>query len=786
MRHSRRSALACCCLAAAVAFAPRPAIPENPPASARTPQTPRAAGQLSDDAVLAPDAYGRRPLQQAWSPDGKRLLYVWDDDGGAGGTGTNSGSGSSGSGGGKAFWSLDPATGQSEVVARLADLGEEGKPFELGAYTWSPRGDALLLVSKGDLYLLPLDPAGRARPDRRKLRRLTRADGGAEDARFSPDGRRIAFVRAFDLYVLDTASGQETRLTRDGRQNVTLNGVNDWVYGEEIWNREPRGFWWSPDSSRLAYYRFDERSVGMYPLQDDSPLYPEVYLQKYPKAGTTNPKVKIGVADVATGKTVWMGTGTGGAREGDSYLARLEWTPRGDAVAIERLSRDQKRLDLLRCGAADGSCSTLLTENWRTWINLGRDFRFLPDGRFLWGSERGGWRRLYLYTADGKLQRPATPEGWAVTALDAVADDGTWAFVTAFPTAGLGPIDRKVARVRLDTSNAANAADAGDRSWEVLTPEPGWHQALVSPRSGAWVHTWSDANTPPRTEVRAAAGGAAIALPSTPAKLDAAALPQWEFVMIPGPDGSRLPARLLKPAGFDPARRYPVIIYHYGGPGSQVVDNNWGGRSLWHKLMAARGFAVFSVDNQSSLFFGKAGEDRDYRRFGTVNLAGQLAGVDYLKSLPWVDPARLGLWGWSGGGSNTLYCILNRPGVWKAAIAGAPVTDWKLYDTIWTERYLDTPEDNPEGYHDSAPLTYAANLKDHLLIVHGLADDNVHPQNTVQISNAFIKADLPFEQAVYPGQKHGFRPPEMRHFYQRAAEFFARELMEPSPGTASR
>ncbi|HEY4589543.1 MAG TPA: DPP IV N-terminal domain-containing protein, partial [Thermoanaerobaculia bacterium] len=524
-------------------------------------------------------------------------------------------------------------------------------------------------------------------------------------------------------------------------------------------------YWWSPDGSRIAYYHFDERSVGLYPLVDSSPLYPKVDWQRYPKAGETNPKVKIGVVRITGGKTTWIDTG-----DPESYLARLAWTPKGDAVAIQRLNRAQTKLDLLRCQPATGSCSTLLTETWKTWINLGYDFRFLPDGRFLWGSERSNWRRLYLYGADGKLIRPLTPEGWVIGALDAVADDGAWALVTAYPTSELGPVDRKIARVRLNVSNG--------EGWDVLTPEPGMHQAVASSRTGDWVHTWSDADTPPRVELRRAGGGQALPLPSAPPKIDYASLPKWEFLTIPGPDGSRLPACILKPAGFDPSKRYPVIIYHYGGPNSQVVSNAWGARGLWHKLMAQRGFVVFSVDNQSSLFFGKAGEDRDYHNLGPVNLAGQLAGVEYLKTLPWVDPARLGLWGWSGGGSNTLYCILKKPGVWKAAIAGAPVTDWKLYDTIWTERYFGLPKENPEGYKDSA-ITYAANLKDHLLIVHGLADDNVHPQNTIQMSDAFIKAGVPFEQAVYPGQKHGFRGIYSRHFYERAAEFFERELLAP-------
>ena len=733
----RRSLIAWTFAAASAATAAF-AAPEQPPTHA-------AVGDL-----VAPDASGRRPSQAAWSPDGKRLAYVWDEKG---------------DGAEKNLWSLDIATGKREVLLRPADLGEDktkdskdskgakDKKAEVEEYSWSPRGDSLLVLAGGDLYLESLPG--------HNLRRLTRTEAAEEAPHFSPDGRRIAFVRGFDLYVLDLASGAETRLTTDGQENVALNGTNDWVYGEEIWNRQPEGFWWSPDSSRIAFYHFDETPVGIYTLLDDTPLYPKVTPQKYPKSGEPNPLVKVGVVDVASGKTAWLGTG-----EPDSYLARVDWTPKGDAVAVQRLSRDQKHLDLLRCSVNDGTCSPLISETWHTWINLGQDFRFLPDGRFLWGSEREGWRRLYLYGADGRAGQPVTPEGWALTALDGVAADGSWAVVTAFPTAGLGAVDRKVAKISLKSAG-----------WEILTPEPGSHSAAaaVSPQTGAWIHTWSDADTPARSEVRQA-GGKPIALPSAAPKFDAASLPKWEFLTIPGPDGSRLPARLLKPAGFDPSRRYPVIIYHYGGPGSQVVDNSWNVRSLWHKLMAQRGFAVFSVDNQSSLFFGKHGEDKDYRRFGTVNLAGQLAGVDYLKTLPWVDASRLGLWGWSGGGSNTLYCVLNRPGVWKAAIAGAPVTDWRLYDSIWTERYLDRPQNNADGYRDSSPITYTANLKDHLLVVHGLADDNVHPQNSINLSGDLIKAGVPFEQAFYPGQKHGFRGPSSRHFYERATEFFEREL----------
>lgn len=703
------------------------------------------AERLTIDAALATNAAGRRPGQGAWSPDGKRLTYVWDE---------------AGDGKEEALWSLDPATGRKEVLVRLADLKQGEEDFALDEYAWSPKGDSLLLVSQGDLYLLPVDT--------RKPRRLTRTEAEEESPGFSPDGSRIAFVRDFDLYTLVVATGQETRLTTDGKKNAILNGIPDWVYWEEIWDRDPEGYWWSPDGSRLAFYHFDEAPVGVQPLEDDTSTYPEVNWQKYPKAGEPNPRVKIGVIAATGGTATWLATG-----DPDSYLARVAWTPKGDAVAVQRLNRAQNHLDLLRCGSADGGCSTLLTETWPTWVNLGRDFHFLPDGRFLWGSDRSGWRRLYLYGADGKLIRPVTPEGWAITDLGGVAEDGTWGVVTGFPTTPeLGPLNRHVARFRLDSKG---------KDWEVLTPEPGAHVAEVSPKSGSWVHTWSTADLPQQSEVRLASGGTPVPLPAGTPVFDPESFPKWEVLTIPGPQGSRLPARILKPSGFDPGRRYPVIVYHYGGPGSQVVDNAWGPRVLWAKLMAQRGFVYFMLDNQVSIYFGKAGEDRDHLRMSNDNLAAQLAGVDYLKSLPWVDSSRIGLWGWSGGGTNTLYCILNRPGVWKAAVAGAPVTDWKLYDSIWTERYLGNPKDNPDGYRDSSPITYSNNLEDRLLIVHGLADDNVHAQNTVALSRDFIKEGKPFEQAFYPGQKHGFGNVSMRHFYQRMADFFERELSVPVP-----
>jgi dipeptidyl-peptidase-4 len=313
-----------------------------------------------------------------------------------------------------------------------------------------------------------------------------------------------------------------------------------------------------------------------------------------------------------------------------------------------------------------------------------------------------------------------------------------------------------------------------------LTPSDGWHSASVAPQTGYCVHVRSDANRPNEVVVRNRAGEPVAELPGEPAPAyEAAALPAWEFFTIPGPDSVDLPAAILKPAQFDPAGSYPAIMYHYGGPGSQVVTDVWSGRArgLWHKMMAQRGYVVLKVDNPASRHFGKHGEDKAHRRFGEVNLAAQLAGVEYLKGLGFVDGERIGLWGWSGGGANTLYSVFNSPGTWRAAISGAPVTDWRLYDTIWTERYLDHPDDNPEGYDLSSPVTHAAKLEDHLLIIHGTGDDNVHPQNTLVVTQKLIQAGVPFEHAIYPRQKHGFRGVASRHLYERMTEFFDRYLL---------
>ncbi|MFP3941827.1 MAG: DPP IV N-terminal domain-containing protein, partial [Thermoanaerobaculia bacterium] len=485
------------------------------PATARataSPQepTPDAPARLSFDDLFDEERTGRRPTQTAWHPDGGALTYVWDD------------------GDGEALWRMEAATGETTRLLEVAELappardgrtesglaeqdgGEEGGDRSgetLDAYHWSPAGDALLLESGGDLWLL--------RPgaeDERRLARLTTTEAAEEDPAISPDGRKVAYVREADLYLLELpeagegeaqhpsgASGAapeaagagtpsppaERALTADGEPGTTLNGTTSWVYWEEIWSRDATGFWWSPDSTRIAYYRFDETPVSEYTLLPDyRPEYPEPEHQRYPKAGTTNPEVRLGILELATGETTWLDTD---APEEESYLARLHWTPDGSRVAVERLNREQDRLDLLLCDPASGACDTALTDGHPTWVNLGKETTFLPDGRLLWASERTGWRHLYLYSApeDGlELLGALTSGPWAVTSVE-LAEDGQ-VFAAAHGTGTLGAARRRLLRIRFG-DGASLEPDVQELAGGGADAR-GWHSARVAPGGGHLLH----------------------------------------------------------------------------------------------------------------------------------------------------------------------------------------------------------------------------------------------------------------------------------------------------------
>ncbi len=704
-------------------------------------ERPRPA-RITNDAIWSGAFDGRPVAGFVWSPDGTRVAFSRREPEGLS----------------RPIYVHDVATGRTVPVM---DPGEGSSKTAPSSWSWSPDGRSLLLEAAGDLYLADLTGDGPALP-----RRLTSTSATEDHAAFSPDGRWVGFARDGDLFVIDPESMRERRLTEGGSEEI-LNGSVDWVYEEEF--NLHTAWWWSPDSARIAYLQFDQRDVPRYPIVDWIPIHPDVRWQWYPKAGDANPTVRIGVvpaaAPAAAAETsVPASRFIDVAASPDIYFPRVSWTPDG-RVAVMRLDRQQTHLDLLVCDPATGAARRVLEESDPYWINIGDDWRFLADGRLLWGSERDGYRHLYLYGSDGRLLRRLTSGDWAVASLEAVDPKSR---VVYFTGSRDGAAQRHLYRVRLDGSGLTR-----------LTEERGWHQVVVSAATGAWVDSHSTAVIPPRVTVRRPDGTVAATLDDTAIEAIAGyPAGRVEFHDVPAPDGTRLPAMMTLPPEFDPARRYPVLIFVYGGPHAQNVRDAWGGaRTLWHRMMAARGYIIWTLDNRGAGGYGHAWETPIHHAMGGHELADQLAGVAWLKTRPWVDPARIGIWGWSYGGYMTLYSLFNAPDIFRAGVAVAPVTDWRDYDTIYTERYMGTPAENPEGYRDSSPVNQAQNLKAPLLLVHGSSDDNVHMQNSVQLLDRLIGAGKPVEFMLYPGKKHGIAGGEARtHLFEKITRFIQDNL----------
>jgi len=562
-------------------------------------------------------------------------------------------------------------------------------------------------------------------------------------AKFSPDARRVAYVRGNDLYVTELATGRATRLTADGSDDV-INGTTDWVYEEELGLRD--AFRWSPDSRRLAYWRFDQSAVPAYPVVNETAgQYPEVSVLRYPKAGAPNSRVKIGVVDAAGGATRWLAAGP----DTGQYLARLAWAG-ADSVAVVRLPRAQDRLDLLMLSATTGDGRTVVTDRDSAYVDAeGDPVTWLPGGaRFLLRTDRGGWRGFELYDRSGRLVRRVTPPGADYLELSGLDSAGAYGyFVAAAPTAA----QRSVFRCAM----AGTGAPACTR----LTPERGSHALDVAPGARFGVLTASRLGVPPRAAlvslpelrpVRALEDNRAVA-----ARLAALDLAAPEFLTVPMPDGTRLDAYRVVPPRFDSTKAHPVLMHVYGGPASPQVNDAWGGtRYLWHQLMAQRGYVVLVVDNR-----GAAWRGRDFRKvtqlaLGVRESQDQIDAARWAAARPWADPRRIGMWGWSYGGYMTALSLARGGDVFKAGIAVAPVVDWRFYDTIYTERFMRTPAENARGYQSSAVATYAPGMTARLLLVHGTGDDNVHAQNALVLAQTLQQLDKPFTMLLYPNKTH--------------------------------
>ncbi|MBB4634880.1 S9 family peptidase [Longimicrobium terrae] len=635
------------------------------------------------------------------------------------------------------------ATGQRSVlIAKSLLVPAGGQAIDIEDYSWSGNERRLLIYTnsqpvwrsntKGQYYVWDLDA--------QRLTPASRAPGWQQFAKLSPDGTRVGFVRDNDIYVTDLASGAETRLTRDGSETI-INGTFDWVYEEELGLQD--GWRWSPDGRRIAYWRINQEPVRtFYMVQETDSLYSQPVGLRYPKAGAANPIARIGVADVATGQTRWMETGA----DSSVYLARMEWAASSDEVMIQRLNRHQNRLDVMLASAGTGAVRTLFTETDSAWVDVGEDFRWLNNGRqFLWSSERDGYNHLYVYNRDGSLARRLTRGDWEATGVLGVDERNGFVY---FGGTEEGPEERQVYRTRLD----------GRGTVQQVSRDEGTHVAALSPAGTYWLDFYSRAGVPPVISLRRPDGAMVRTLADNAQArqaLERLAVRKPEFFQFRTDDGVQLNGWMIKPADFDPSRKYPVLMYVYGGPGSQTVTDAWGGgRYLWHQMLAQQGYIVVSVDNRGTGARGRDFKKVTYENLGTNEAQDQISAARWLASQSYVDPARIGLWGWSYGGYMTSFTLMQPGSPFRAGVAVAPVADWGLYDSIYTERFMRTPQENPEGYRRSSPVANAANLRGRFLLIHGTGDDNVHFQNSVRLANALQGAGKQFQFMAYPNRTH--------------------------------
>ena len=627
-------------------------------------------------------------------------------------------------------------------------------------YQWAPDAHALLFPLGGELYLYDLRKTGSA-----AVRKLTQGEGFATDPKISPKGGYVSFVRARNLWVIDLASGQQHQLTRDGSDTIG-NGVAEFVADEEM--DRHTGYWWAPDDSAIAFARIDESGV---PVQKRPEVYAdhtEVIEQRYPQAGQPNVRVQLGTIAPRDGaQPRWIDLG----RNPDIYLARVDWRD-AQRLTFQRQSRDQKKLELIEATLAGGKQRVLVTETSKTWVPLNHDLHFLKDGRFVWGSERSGYEHLYLASEDGRKLVPLTHGDWIVDELLAVDE-------------GAGKVYFSATR-ESPTQTQLYAVPLAGGAIEQLSKPNGTHAASFAKNASVYVDSWSNTATPPQIELFRASGEKIATLlvndladPQHPYARYRDAQRPVEFGHLTAADGKTpLHYRLTKPADFDPAKRYPVVVYVYGGPAAQTVLDGWPvrGDALFDQYLAQHGYVVFSVDNRGTPRRGRDFGGALYQRQGTVEVDDQLRGVAWLKAQPWVDAARIGVYGWSNGGYMTLMLLAKHSEAYACGVAGAPVTDWGLYDSHYTERYMNLPAANPNGYRDGRVAAHLDGLNSPLLLIHGMADDNVLFTNSTSLMSELQKRGKLFELMTYPGAKHGLSGSNALHRYRTTEAFLARCL----------
>lgn len=640
-------------------------------------------------------------------------------------------------------------TTKTENEPRFDGLTDvDGKPFgQPESVLASPNNAAIFLLRKGTesiyrrstkswIYLYDTV--------RKKLTRL--ADDKALHPSFSPDGSRIAYVMNNNLYLHEVSSGKTTAITTDGAWNKIINGNCDWVYEEEF--EFTQAYAWSPKGSFLAFYRFDETNVPEYNMTIFDNTYNKDYRYKYPKAGDANSTVQIFIHDLAAGKNV-----KAQFPEGDIYIPRIKWTQQDSSLVVFWMNRHQNHLQLLNTQATSGTAKLLYEEKNKYFVEINDDWQFLKNGKqVLLTSEQFGYKHLYLLQMDNGQLTPLSQGNAEVTDINAVDEVNKRVYYTmAWPR----PMDRNLF-----------VSDLAGKKPFALTQDSAWHRVELNEDFTQFFDYRSTINQPNTVTVKKISfqkkkGWSTQTLRKVSesnklnAKLKEYSFGQADFIRIPNTKGDTLNGWMLKPSGFDPNKKYPVLFCNYGGPGSQQVANRWGAVSPWHQMLAQKGFIVVSVDNTGTGYRGEEFKKKTYLQLGKFEIEDQIDAAAYLGKMPYVDKDHIGHWGWSFGGFMSSLAITKGSDVFSAAVAVAPVTSWRYYDNIYTERYMRTPQENPKGYDDNSPINFTNRIKGKYLIIHGTADDNVHFQNATQMISALVKSNIDFESAYYPNKNHG-------------------------------
>ncbi|MBB1194141.1 S9 family peptidase [Flavobacterium sp. SOK18b] len=595
----------------------------------------------------------------------------------------------------------------------------------------------------------------------KKLKKLF--DFQVQEPTFSPDGKKIAYARENNLYVYDLATTKSTAITTDGQKNSIINGITDWVYEEEF--AFVKAFDWSTDSKKVAYIRFDESKVPEFSMSMFAKdLYPTMQTFKYPKAGEKNAVVSLHVYDVDANAVKNINLGN----YNDFYIARLKWTNDSNVVSAQVLNRHQDNLDLIFVDATSGTTKVVLNEKDKAYVDVTDNLTFLKDNSFIWTSEKNGFNHIYLYDKNGSLKNQVTNGNWEVTNYYGYDDKTNSVFYQSVEN---GSINRDVYKVLLNGKGKVR-----------LSQSTGTNAATFSPNFQYYINTYSSASQPTTYTLNEAKAGKQIQViennESLAAKLKKYDLPAKEFFVLKTEKGIELNAWIIKPKDFDPNKKYPVFMYQYSGPGSQQVNNEWNSTDdYWFMMLSQQGYIVACVDGRGTGFKGADFKKVTQLQLGKYEVEDQIDAAKVIGNYSFVDKSRIGIFGWSYGGFMASNCILKGNDVFKMAIAVAPVTNWRFYDSVYTERYMTTPQENASGYDDNSPINHVNKLKGKYLLIHGSGDDNVHVQNTMQMMEALIQANKQFDSQIYPDNNHGIYGGKTRvQLYTKMTNFIKENL----------